>query len=49
MFIFTQYCEITDDEKQAHIGTQQDVNLAFSHYTAEGLEWFRFKFFAVEL
>lgn len=21
MFIFTQYAEITDDEKQAHIGT----------------------------
>lgn len=33
MFIFTQYAKITDDEKQAHVSTQRDLNLAFSHYT----------------
>lgn len=37
MFILTQYAKITDDVKQAHIGSQQDFILAFSHYT-KGLE-----------
>lgn len=30
MFIFNQYAKIRDDEKQTHIGTQQDLNLVFS-------------------
>lgn len=45
MFIFTRY-----DEKQASFGTQQDLNLDFSHYSdrdvcAEVSEWFGLRAF----
>lgn len=53
MFIFTQYAKIRDDEKQTHIGTQQDLNLVFFpieifHVFAKHLHWFSFKILLFE-
>lgn len=33
MFVCTQYTNITADENQARLCTQQDLNLAFYFYT----------------